>query len=127
MQSETSLEMQIKVYAAVNSRNEFRILTSDKNWLGDILINCRRNVGKHKSEKWKKFLVTIFWSGQEKKNVFVNCPYEIFAGQLDAFQGTLKIVNLLISLFSNLWPNDDVVVVVFGVERAVAFLPNWHS
>ena len=27
------------------------------------------------------------WSGQEKK-VFINCPYEIFAGQLDAFQGT---------------------------------------
>ena len=33
-------------------------------------------------------------------------------------------MNLLISLFSNLLPNDDVVVVVFGVGRAVAFLPN---
>ena len=41
------------------------------------------------------------------------------------FKEPFKIVNLLISSFSNFLRNDDVVVVVvFGVGRAVAFLSN---
>ena len=36
-------------------------------------------------------------------------------------------MKLLIPSFSNFLPNGDVVVVVFGVGRFVAFLPNWHS
>ena len=83
-------------------------------------------LGSITKKSGKSFLLQSFGLAR-KKNVFVNCPYEIFAGQLDAFQGTLIIVNLLISLFSNLLRNDDVVVVVFGVGRAVAFLPNLHS
>ena len=81
-------------------------------------------LGSITKKSGKSFLLRPFGLARKKKSVFVNCPYEIFAGQLDAFQGTLKIVSLLISLFSNLLPNDDVVVVVFGVGRAVAFLPN---
>ena len=69
--------------------------------------------GNITKESGKRFRATTFWSDQE--TVFLNCPYEVFAGQRDAFQGFSRLVFFL--------PNDDVVVVVFGVGRPVAFLP----
>lgn len=77
-------------------------------------------LGNITKKSGKSFLLRPFCLGRKKK-VFVNFPYEIFAWQLDVFQGALKIVNLLISSFSHFLPNDDVVVVVFGVRCAVAF------
>ena len=56
-------------------------------------------LGSITKKSGKSFLLRPFGLGRKKN--FVNFPYEIFTWQLDAFQGALKIVNLLISSFSH--------------------------
>ena len=72
----------------------------------------------------KSFLLRLFGLDRKKKFSLI-VLMKFSRDSWTHFKEPFKTVNLLISSFSNFLRNDDVVVVVvFGVGRAVAFLSN---